>query len=174
MLIEASHPLSMRCYLVFILIAVMCCPTEGFTRPVHFKTADIARRSASRLDILPTPFLLAEDSMEEAPFTDQIDILDPTIQTLLGVFGIFILLAVAAKALFDQMDTAIGKVLVDFETTMRRGYSNRWEVIEKQLEGTSEEERPAKLFEIMEKLQREEPALMARINQDIQESKYED
>eukprot|EP00957_Ditylum_brightwellii_P159076 12107017-Ditylum_brightwellii.AAC.1 len=66
------------------------------------------------------------------------------------------------------MDDAIEFVLEDFESTMKTYYKKRWVLIEEQLEDCKDEaERTEKLISIMEDMQRNEPALMERINRDM-------
>ena len=63
------------------------------------------------------------------------------------------------------MDNAIEATLLDFETTMKRFHTKRWEKkIAPQLEGLGDDERAQKLFDIMEQLQKEDPEFMAKVN----------
>jgi len=89
------------------------------------------------------------------------------VQLLFAGFGVVVLLAILAKFFLNQMDAAIEKVLVDFESTMKRKYESRWVSIEAKLEGLSEPERSQKLFEIMEGLQQTEPMFMEKVNRDM-------
>ena len=104
----------------------------------------------------------------EDAFTDEVDLFnDPTIRLLLVGFGVFVVLAVVAKSLLNQMDAAIEKVLVEFETTMKSKYASRWVSIEAKLEGLEEPQRSQRLFEIMEGLQQSEPAFMEKVNRNM-------
>lgn len=129
-------------------------------------------------NVIPTdpslPSVLISTSIDgtdvalEDAFTDQIDILgDSTVQLLVAGFGIFILLALIAKFFFNQMDDAIEKVLVEFESTMKNKYESRWVSIESKLKGLNDVERSQKLFEIMNSLQDAEPDLMEKVNKDM-------
>ena len=136
-------------------------------------------RSSTDLQALPMPplssfaqiggFLVsaAEDIGLEEAFKDDIQFLDPTIKLELGIFGVAVLLLVAANALLGQMDNAIEKVLGDFERAMKSKYASRWIEIEEELEGLEDAERTQKLGAIMERMQREEPKLMERVNADM-------
>ena len=104
--------------------------------------------------------------MEEA-FKDDIQFLDPTIQLELGIFAAVVLLLVAANALLSQMDGAIEKVLGDFEKVMKNKYASRWIEIEEELEGLDDAERTQKLGIIMDRMQKDEPRLMEKINADM-------
>lgn len=100
----------------------------------------------------------------ENAFSDDIVLVDSTIQKLGVGFGVLVILAVAAKFFLNKMDEAIEKVLVDFEKTMKRRYASRWVSIEAKLEGLEEPARSQKLFAIMEELQESEPQFMAKVN----------
>jgi 3-methyladenine DNA glycosylase AlkC len=65
------------------------------------------------------------------------------------------------------MDSAIEKVLRDFESTMKKKYASRWVSIETKLKGLKEPDRSQKLFEIMEDLQKTEPDFYAKVNEDM-------
>lgn len=104
----------------------------------------------------------------ENAFTDDVVLFDSTVQLLLGGFVVFVVLATAAKFFLNQMDSAIEKVLVDFESTMKRKYASRWVSIEAQLDGLEEPKRSQKLFAIMENLQASEPEFMAKVNKDME------
>ncbi len=105
----------------------------------------------------------------EDAFNDNINFFnDSTIQLLFAGFSILVLLAIIAKSLFNQMDNAIQKVLVDFETVMQKEkYKQKWMDIQTELDGLDELERSVKLFEIMEQLQRDEPQFMEKVNNDM-------
>lgn len=116
-----------------------------------------------------SPFLLSDvadntPAAFEDAFNDDIVLVDSTIQLLLAGFGVLVILALAAKFFLNKMDEAIEKVLVEFESTMKRKYASRWVSIEKKLEGLEEPERSQKLFAIMEQLQETEPQFMAKVN----------
>ncbi len=103
----------------------------------------------------------------EDAFQDDIVLFDSTIQLLAIGFGVLVVLALAAKFLLNQMDSAIEKVLVEFETTMKGKYASRWVSIEAKLDGLVEPERSQRLFAIMEELQVSEPDFMAQVNRDM-------
>ena len=109
----------------------------------------------------------ADDIGIEEAFNDDIQFLDPTIKLELGIFGVVVLLLLAANALLGQMDSAIEKVLADFERAMKSKYASRWIEIEEELDGLEGAERTQKLGAIMERMQNEEPKLMERINADM-------
>ena len=101
-------------------------------------------------------------------FTDEIDVFgDPTVRALTIGFGVLVILATAAKFFLNQMDSAIEKVLLDFESTMKRNYASRWVSIEAKLDGLEEPMRSQKLFEIMEGLEQDEPAFMEMVKGDM-------
>ena len=109
----------------------------------------------------------ADDIGLEEAFKDDIQFLDPTIKLELGIFGAVVLLLVAANALLGQMDSAIEKVLGDFERAMKSKYASRWIEIEEELEGLEGAERTQKRGAIMERMNRQEPKLMERVNADM-------
>eukprot|EP00565_Helicotheca_tamesis_P005860 CAMPEP_0185730040 /NCGR_PEP_ID=MMETSP1171-20130828/8222_1 /TAXON_ID=374046 /ORGANISM="Helicotheca tamensis, Strain CCMP826" /LENGTH=142 /DNA_ID=CAMNT_0028399015 /DNA_START=222 /DNA_END=650 /DNA_ORIENTATION=+ len=115
--------------------------------------------------------LSADDANLGEAFTDDVDILgDPIIQLMLGGFGLIVVLIAVANFLASKMDSAIENVLEDFEETMKTRYIKRWKLIEEELEGLDEAERVEKLIQVMEEIQRDEPALMERINRDMASS----
>ena len=139
----------------------------------HRKTAFTIQPLSS----LPT-ILLSDESVStldngpigfEDAFNDDIVLLDSTIQFLGVGFGVLVILAVIAKFFLNKMDDAIEKVLVEFESTMKKKYLSRWVSIEAQLEGLEDPERSQRLFAIMEELQETEPQFMAKINKDAEE-----
>ena len=109
----------------------------------------------------------SDDIGIEDSFKDEIQFLDPTIQLELGIFAAVVLLLVAANALLSQMDGAIEKVLGDFEKVMKNKYASRWIEIEEELEGLDGAERTQKLGIIMDRMQKDEPRLMEKINADM-------
>ena len=109
----------------------------------------------------------SDDIGIEEAFKDDIQFLDPTIQLELGIFAAVVLLLVAANALLGQMDGAIVKVLGDFEQVMKSKYASRWIEIEEELEGLDGTERTQKLGIIMDRMQKDEPRLMEKINADV-------
>lgn len=109
----------------------------------------------------------SDDIGIEEAFKDDIQFLDPTIKLELGIFAVVVLLLVAANALLNQMDNAIESVLRDFEIVMKSKYANKWIEIEEELEGLDDAERTQKLGIIMDRMQRDEPKLMERVNADM-------
>mmetsp|Transcript_15193 Transcript_15193/g.23316 ORF Transcript_15193/g.23316 Transcript_15193/m.23316 type:complete len:187 (+) Transcript_15193:93-653(+) len=108
----------------------------------------------------------SSDDAAAAAFTDSINYFDGTIGTMGIVFVVVVGVLAALKALGGQMDQAIEKVLVEFEVCMKRFYPQQWQEIEAKLEKTTTaDERSAKLFEIMEQMEQDEPALMAQIKE---------
>ncbi len=108
-------------------------------------------------------------ALEDA-FTDQINLnpfQDSTIQLILTSFGIMTLLAIIIKFFLNQMDNAIEKVLIDFESTMKSKYPSRWVSIEAKLNGLDDVKRSQRLFEIMEDLQVNEPDFMKKVNENM-------
>lgn len=104
----------------------------------------------------------------EDAFSDNVDIFgDSAIQPILIGFGVLVILALVVKFFLNQMDSAIEKVLVDFESTMKDKYASRWVSIEAKLDGLNESERSQKLFQIMESLQQTEPFFMEEVNKEM-------
>jgi hypothetical protein len=105
----------------------------------------------------------ADIPVEEA-FQDTISFTNGPVGALVAAFGVFVVLAVGLKAVMGQMDTAIEKVLSDFEATMKRYYPKRWkEIEESSLEGLQGDARDFKLLQVMEELQQKEPEFMTRV-----------
>ena len=116
----------------------------------------------------------AQDIGIDEAFTDEIDLVgDPLVQKMVGAFGVVIVLLLVANVLLGQMDGAIRNVLGDFEQAMRTRYASRWIEIEEELEGlgidseTESPERTEALMKIMERMEREEPTLMERVNAEM-------
>ena len=114
--------------------------------------------------------LAAKDNdmpLEDA-FQDDIDLFgDPTVRALSIGFGVFVILATLAKFFLNQMDSAIEKVLLDFESTMKTKYEDRWATIEANLDGLTEPERSQRLFEMMERLEQSEPVFMEKVKREM-------
>lgn len=110
---------------------------------------------------------LMEDSTEDettTAFSDSIDYMDGTIQLMLGAFGVVIVVLAGLKFLSDQMDSAISQVLVDFESTMKVYFAQQWQdEILPQLAGLEGDARQAKLVQIMETMEQNNPSLMERV-----------
>jgi hypothetical protein len=113
-------------------------------------------------------FLTAEDipddiQLEPIPF----DVNDPMLRNIVAVFGIVVLVLVAANALTSKMDSAIENVLVDFEKAMRAFYPSRWYELEEEagLKDLDRIERSVKLIAIMDRLEKEESEFMAKLNE---------
>ena len=145
--------------------------------PVHVQVARDGRPLQVALHALPplpdlshvgSILLTASDDIgiEEA-FKDDIQFLDPTIKLELGIFAAVVLLLVAANFLLSQMDNAIESVLSDFEEVMKNKYASRWIEIEEELEGLDGAERTQKLGIIMDRMQKDEPRLMEKVNVDM-------
>ena len=125
----------------------------------------------STADALSTAAAAASVSEQEA-FTDQIDFFgDPTIQNLFFAFGGFVLVLAGLSIVSQKVDDAIENVIVDFESVLKTNpeFRSEWQGIQAQLEefdasADGELQRKQKLFEIMERLQEKDPALMAKIN----------
>jgi hypothetical protein len=124
--------------------------------------------SAVALPSFLPSFLTAEDfpddiQLERIPF----DVNDPMLRNIVAVFGIVILVLVAANALTSRMDSAIENVLVDFEKAMRAFYPSRWYKLEEEagLKDLDRIERSVKLIAIMDRLEREESEFMAKLNE---------
>ena len=109
----------------------------------------------------------SDDIGIEEAFKDDIQFLDPTIKLELGIFAVVVLLLVAANTLFQQMDNAIETVLGEFEKVMKNKYASRWIEIEEELEGLDGAERTQKLGIIMDRMQKDEPKLMEKVNADM-------
>lgn len=114
----------------------------------------------------PTSTFLSNNAVEELQadaFTDEIVLFDDTIKIILFSFTAFVVLALVAKFFLNQMDSAIEKVLIEFESTLKTKYASRWVSIEAQLKGLNEPERSQKLFVIMEEMQKKEPEFYAKL-----------
>jgi hypothetical protein len=115
--------------------------------------------------------LIADESNTDIPmeqaFQDSVNLFDLSgpLGTILISTGAAIALLIMLKSLTSQMDAAIEKVLVDFESTMRENYPERWNVISAQLDNVSPDERPSKLVFIMEQMQEEEPEFMNQVKE---------
>lgn len=105
----------------------------------------------------------AADGLPMDAFTDEIVFFDDSIKVLLFSFTAFVVLALVAKFFLNQMDSAIEKVLNEFESTMKTKYASRWVSMEAKLKGLKEPERSQRLFEIMEELQKLEPEFYAKV-----------
>eukprot|EP00586_Coscinodiscus_wailesii_P022971 CAMPEP_0172500980 /NCGR_PEP_ID=MMETSP1066-20121228/144895_1 /TAXON_ID=671091 /ORGANISM="Coscinodiscus wailesii, Strain CCMP2513" /LENGTH=173 /DNA_ID=CAMNT_0013275523 /DNA_START=34 /DNA_END=555 /DNA_ORIENTATION=- len=112
---------------------------------------------------IPSDNIPTNAGFEDA-FTDEISLFDPVLAI---VFGIVLLVVLGVTFTVDKMDDAIGKVLVEFETTMKDKYRSRWVSIEAKLDGLGDVERSQRLFAIMEELQESEPEFMARVKRDM-------
>jgi hypothetical protein len=98
-------------------------------------------------------------------FNDSIVTFDDSIRNMLLVFTVFIALLTGFKLLTGQMDQAIEQILTEFESTMRRFYPQRWEVLSKSLEGLEGDARDVKLLSLMEELQVSDPDFMSRVKE---------
>jgi hypothetical protein len=134
-------------------------PLQAFPLLPSFLTADAT--------MITPGDVVADVAIIPDAFVDQVDLVnDPLIQKLVGIFGIVLLLLVGVNALLSQMDSAIENVLVDFERTMRANYPRRWYELEEEegLEGLDQIQRSVKLIAVMERLQTDDPAFMAKVN----------
>jgi hypothetical protein len=139
-----------------------------------FSPLQASQEVASIVPSFLPSFLTAEDipgdvQVENIPdaFMDQVDLVnDPLIRNIVAVFGIIVLVLVAVNALLAQMDSAIENVLVDFEKTMRAIDPTRWYELEEEagLKDLDQIQRSVKLIAIMERLEKEEPEFMAKLN----------
>jgi len=111
-------------------------------------------------------FFLSSDVSDS--FTDEVNLFgDPTIQAMVGAFGVVVLLLFVFNLLIGKMDNAIESVLLDFERVMSTKYSKQWSKIEKELEGLDEAARTKKLYEVMEEYKEQFPELMDKVNEDM-------
>ena len=114
---------------------------------------------------------LTEDSSSDIPmeqaFQDSIDFFDFSgpLGTILLASASVAALLLLLKSLTNQMDAAIEKVLLDFESTIKDNYPQRWDKIAAELDQLPNEERPAKLVSIMEQMQEEEPEFMTQVKE---------
>jgi hypothetical protein len=150
----------------------------------HDPWAAAATTTTTDLDILTTitttpssslsssmSFLTADAFDEHEAFTDSIQYLDTTITTMLGVFGVVMIVLIGYKVLFiDPTDNAIEQVITDFETTMMKDYPQKWNTdIRPQLTrlepGTME--RQQKIIQIMESMEQTDPGFMKRVQTKI-------
>jgi type IV secretory pathway VirB2 component (pilin) len=145
----------------------------AFTTPQHSyaAVAKVTRLLALPASFWEFPSVITSDNVinradvpvEEA-FQDTISFADGPVGVLAAAFGVFVVVAVGLKAVMGQMDTAIEKVLSDFEATMQRYYPKRWkEIEESSLEGLQGDARDIKLLQVMEELQQKEPEFMTRV-----------
>ncbi|CAB9506788.1 expressed unknown protein [Seminavis robusta] len=165
---------------LIVLISHSCLSLcSAFTAPCSRalptrQATGLASRQPSQLHVFGLPSLLTSDvdivpldptdiPLENA-FQDSISLTDGPVGILAGVFVLFIVLAVALKAVMGQMDSAIEKVLADFETTVKAYYPERWEKIEEEeLKGLAGDERDVQLLKVMEQLQVQEPEFMTQV-----------
>ena len=166
-------------YLMFSIVsaAAFLLPAIcAFVPPASLTAGNIPVQVHVALHALPPPDLMhvgsilisvSDDIGIEEAFKDDIQFLDPTIQLELGIFAAVVLLLVAANALLSQMDGAIEKVLGDFEKVMKNKYASRWIEIEEELMGLDDAERTQKLGIIMDRMQKDEPRLMEKVNADM-------
>ena len=176
--------LSFRSVIVITLILQLLTISTAFVSPKQpFSITTNSNRGESLLTrhaFLPSPasifiepsLLIStnenKDVAFEDAFSDNVDVFgDSTIQLIFIGFGVLVTLALVAKFFLNQMDSAIEKVLVDFETTMRNKYASRWVSIEAKLDGLDEPERSQKLFQLMENLQQTEPFFMDEVNKEM-------
>ena len=156
-------------------------PTQVFSPPISCAGSH-GVKSGLTLHALPTPsssdvfsskmisniLVAADDVGLDEAFKDDVDYFgDSTVQLMFGIFAAVIALLAAVNALLGQMDGAIRNVLSDFEKAVKAKYPSRWLEIEEQLEGLDEEKKTEALMKIMERLEREEPKLMERVNAEI-------
>lgn len=148
-----------------------CC--HAFVHPISLSVSHGPQAIKSQLFALTTIPLFDESmtiaevdsDISDAAFTDSINYFDGTIGTMGIAFIIVIAILAGFKALTGQMDQAIEKVLVDFETVMKRYYPQQWQEIENELEGMTADERSVKLFETMEQMQETQPEMMAKVRE---------
>ena len=76
-------------------------------------------------------------------------------------------LLVGLKATMTQMDEAIEKVLVEYESTMTRFFPQQWKTIADKLDGFEGDERNVKLLALIEDLFSKDPDLMSRVKQKL-------
>ena len=133
-----------------------------------FQSIDIATTvltptESSLLLVAATTSGEGDIGLDEA-FQDTISFTDGPVGVLVAAFAVFVILAVGLKTVMSEMDSAIEKVLEEFETSLKRYYPKRWETIEEtSLAGLSGDERDIKLLKVMEELQREEPEFMTKL-----------
>ena len=113
--------------------------------------------------------LIADESNTDIPmeqaFQDSVNLFDLSgpLGTILIATGTAFAVLILLKSLENQMDAAIEKVLLDFESTMRENYPQRWNAILAELESVPPDEQPRKLVSIMERMQEEEPEFMNQL-----------
>ena len=101
----------------------------------------------------------------DTAFNDSIMTFDDSIRNMLLIFTVFVALLTGVKLLTGQMDQAIEQVLTEFESTMKRFYPQRWQVLAESLEGFEADARDIKLLSLMEELQSSDPEFMARVKE---------
>lgn len=141
-------------------------------RHQHHRSTSLATLPSTVTEFMSTStaLLLIDDElitdipMEQA-FQDSVDLFDFSgpLGTILLATAAAVALLVLLKSLTNQMDAAIEKVLVDFESTLKKKYPHRWNIISAELDKLPQDERPAKLFSIMEQMQEEEPEFMSQV-----------
>ena len=177
---------SIRTFIGIIFILQLAAITTAFIHPKQtFSITTNVKKDSSLLkyhaflpsstSIIAEPSLVVSSNNNnvafEDAFSDNVDVFgDSTIQLLFIGFGVLVILALAAKFFLNQMDSAIEKVLIDFESTMKEKYASRWVSIEAKIDGLNEPERSQKLFQIMENLQQTEPFFMEEVNKEMMSS----
>ena len=177
---NSSGAMFMLCkYFMFSVVSAFAflLPTIcAFVPPTSLAAGNIPVQVHVALHALPPPALshvgsilisVSDDIGIEEAFKDDIQFLNPTIQLELGIFAAVVLLLVGANFLLGQMDGAIEKVLGDFEKVMKSKYASRWIEIEEELGGLAGAERTQKLGIIMDRMQKDEPRLMEKVNADM-------
>mmetsp|Transcript_15638 Transcript_15638/g.26151 ORF Transcript_15638/g.26151 Transcript_15638/m.26151 type:complete len:192 (-) Transcript_15638:158-733(-) len=169
-----------------ILILLLACTCRAFVSP------RTGLPGPSALHVLPsqllsfedmvrsTSLLLAEDSDVAViidtssantvdAFSDSIVTFDGPIKIMVAAFGVVMIVLVGLKVLADKMDNAINQVLLDFESTLKRFYPQRWEKMAAELEELSGDQRDVKLLTMMEQLQDDEPEFMLKVEEKMKQ-----
>lgn len=137
------------------------------TLPLHLLQGGL---DMSSLMLADSDGAVVDAAADAAVFTDSIDIFGGPIKIMVGLFGVVVIALVALKALADRMDTAINKVLFDFEATLRRFHPQRWQEMETELEGLEGDTRDVKLLTMMEGLQDTDPVFMNKVEEQMKSS----
>lgn len=137
---------------------------------VHRNVVTGRHQSARYLMLTQNSFWLsnenvATDSMEGA-FQDSIVLVDDTIKNMFIVFVVAIGVLLAFSILRGKVDQAIQIIVRDFAATLEKYYPTRWKNLqENELLGLNDDDRDVKLFEIMEKWEKEDPKFMSEVKQ---------
>jgi hypothetical protein len=133
--------------------------------PLKLSTFSLQNVSPMRLSMPLSSLMISDTITTDTAFSDSIVTFDDSVRNMIIVFTVFVALLTGIKLLTGQMDQAIEQVLIEFESTMKRFYPQRWQVLAESLEGLEGDAREVKLLSIMDELQSSDPEFMARVKE---------